>query len=979
MSRGGMLSAVAVLATLSGCASTRPFELEETRTSDLRVLYPPESGYLVPHLARSLENSMAFQRRTFGWEPREPTTVVLTDISDYGNAYASASPENSVTVVMAPDSLTLETAPGSERMVMLANHELVHVSTMDSWDADAARWRAFLGGKPRPTDAHPETILYNYLTVPRMSMPRWYSEGSAVFMETWMSGGMGRAQGAYDEMVFRAMVRDDAHFYSPLGLVSEGTASDFQTMSNAYLYGTRFISYLALKYSPEQVVAWFSHTQGSRAYYADQFAQVFHKPLDAAWNDWIAWEHEFQQDNLRKVRQFPLTPARRLTKRALGSVSRSFIDPDDQTLVGAFRYPGVLAHVGVLSLKDGSIRRLAEIKGPMTYRVTSSAYDPASKTFFYTADNLDYRDLMAVDVRSGKTRMLLKDARIGDLAFDAADRSLWGLRHLNGYVTLVRIPYPYTDWTQVHTWPYGEVPFELDVSPDGSMLSASVEEVDGSKFLRIFRTGDLLADKIEPMAQFDFGQATPEGFVFTPDGRYLYGSAYYTGISNIYRYEIANKKIEAVSNAETGFFRPMPLPDGKLAVLEYTGQGFVPAVIDPVPLQDLSAITFLGTLIADQHPVVKTWGVGSPAKVPLETMITHQGKYRPQHEMRLESHYPVIEGYRGGTALGWHVDFTDPLHLSSLGIDAAASIGGGRDGGERLHFAVDYKGMNWYARYWHNYADFYDLFGPVETSRKGDAVIAGYKRALVFDGPRHLDLDASAAYYTGLDTLPANQNVAATSDSLFAVRAGLKYTNFRSSQNSVDNEKGFGWNVDAASLSAGGDTAPQLRAGFDFGLPLPFPHASLWLYNAAGASGGERSNSLANFYFGGFHNNYVDNQDPKRYREFDSFPGFEIDELGGQSFLKSTLELNLPPWRFEEVGTPGFYLSWVRPALFAGVLVTDPGNDAFRRRATDLGGQLDLRFNVLNRLPMTLSVGYAAGFEHSRKAGDEWMVSLKIL
>ena len=66
MSRGGMLSAVAVLATLSGCASTRPFELEETRTSDLRVLYPPESGYLVPHLARSLENSMAFQRRTFG-------------------------------------------------------------------------------------------------------------------------------------------------------------------------------------------------------------------------------------------------------------------------------------------------------------------------------------------------------------------------------------------------------------------------------------------------------------------------------------------------------------------------------------------------------------------------------------------------------------------------------------------------------------------------------------------------------------------------------------------------------------------------------------------------------------------------------------------------------------------------------------------------------------------------------------------------
>ena len=40
-----------------------------------------------------------------------------------------------------------------------------------------------------------------------------------------MAGGYGRAQGAYDEMVFRAMVRDNAHFYSPLGLEAEGDRS----------------------------------------------------------------------------------------------------------------------------------------------------------------------------------------------------------------------------------------------------------------------------------------------------------------------------------------------------------------------------------------------------------------------------------------------------------------------------------------------------------------------------------------------------------------------------------------------------------------------------------------------------------------------------------------------------------------------------------------------------------------------------------
>ena len=42
-------------------------------------------------------------------------------------------------------------------------------------------------------------------------------EGSAVFMETWMAGGLGRAQGGYDEMVFRAKVHDHKRFFSPLG------------------------------------------------------------------------------------------------------------------------------------------------------------------------------------------------------------------------------------------------------------------------------------------------------------------------------------------------------------------------------------------------------------------------------------------------------------------------------------------------------------------------------------------------------------------------------------------------------------------------------------------------------------------------------------------------------------------------------------------------------------------------------------------
>jgi len=153
----------------------------------------------------------------------------------------------------------------------------------------------------------------------------------------------------------------------------------------------------------------------------------------------------------------------------------------------------------------------------------------------------------------------------------------------------------------------------------------------------------------------------------------------------------------------------------------------------------------------------------------------------------------------------------------------------------------------------------------------------------------------------------------------------------------------------------------------------------VWLRNSAGVASGDHDDPLANAYFGGFGNNYVDDGEEKRYREVLSMPGFEIDALGGKSFVKSMVEWNLPPIRFEALGTPGFYVSWGRPAVFATALVTDPQDRDFRTEAYNVGAQLDFQLHVLHRLPMMLSFGYAKGFEGDGLGEDEFMVSLKIL
>lgn len=964
----------------STAAFPAPFEMDQQETEDLRLLYfDPLTTHLVPHVTRSFHNSIEFQKRMFDWVPYDKPSLMLQDFVDYGNAAATSAPRNLLWIDIAPINHTFETFPALERIYMLMNHELVHLATGDNANQRDLFWRKLFGGKPASTGKHPESIFYAYLSTPRNAAPRWYFEGSAVFMETWMSGGIGRAQGAYDEMVFRAMVRDQAHFYSDLGIVAEGSAIDFQTMSNAYLYGTRFISYLAYAYSPEQVIQWLSRGEDSKAYYADQFELVFGLKVGNAWNEWIRFEHDFQAANLDRVRQVPLTSRTPLTSAALGSVSRVHLDESNNQLIGGFYFPGVLAHLGTISLQDGSTRRLVDIKGPMKYLVTTSAFDAAAGKLYYAADNLAMRDLMELDLATGEARMLIKDARIGDLAFNRGDRSLWGLRHLNGYVTLVRLEPPFSSWNQVYTWPYGQIPSDLDISPDGALLSATMEDIQGRQYLRLFRLDDLLLGSTEHFSEFSFGRAIPEGFVFSPDGRYLYGSSYYTGVSNIFRFEVANGDLQAVSNAETGFFRPVPLSDGSLVVFEYTGQGLLPVRIDPVPLEDLSAINFLGNEIVSKHPVVKSWAVGAPSKVDYDALPKQQSKYRPQRELKFSHGYPIVEGYRDTFALGGSFTWQDPMLFHSLRADVSYSLNGSLDDSERLHADIEYRSLNWRLRYWHNDADFYDLFGPTERARKGNAVIGGFHKLLIYDAPRTLAVDAELAWYTDLDTLPGNQNVIAGFEELMSAKVELNYSNTRRSLGAVDHEKGWRWDVAGYVDHAEGDTIPLLRGGVDFGFSLPLKNSSLWVYSAAGVASGDRDDSLANWYFGSFGNNYVDDREVKRYREFFSFPGFDIDQLSGQDFFKSVLEWNLPPWRFESVGTPGFFLSYLRAAVFSGVLLTDLGDSDYNETYMNLGVQMDLGFTVVHRLPMTLSLGFARGYSAGNQSNDEVMLSLKIL
>ena len=964
--------------------------LTTVETDKLRLLYfDPTETYLVPRVIQSYHNSADRQESILGYSSDEKTTVLLTDFSDYGNAGANSAPRNILSVDVAPLSLSFETAAPAERMYTIMNHELVHITNTDQAAPADLRARRFFGGKVVAKPANPETILYQYLTTPRKSSPRWFLEGLAVFFETWMAGGYGRAQGYWDEMVFRAMVRDDARFYDPLGLVSEGVRVDFQGMTNAYLYGTRFITWLAYTYSPEQVVDWARRDEGSHRSYRSDFARVFGKPLDDAWQEWIAFEKDFQRSNLEAVNQYPTTDYEAITPAALGSVSKSYYDEQTNSLLAGFQFPGVIAHIGAIPLDGGKVEQIEEIKGAALYQVVSMAWDPQSRTIFYTTDNYEYRDLIALDRDTGKTRMLLKDARIGDLAFNRADRSLWGVRHLNGYASLVRIPYPYEQWNLVETFPYGTVIYDLDVSRDGQYLSASVGDIRAKHVLQVHAIEDLLQGEFEPEQLVDFGHTLPEGFTFSPDGRYLFGSSFYTGVSNLFRIDMETGEFEAVTNAETGFFRPVPLDNENLVAYTFTGQGFLPVSVNATPLEDVSSISSLGYQVYLKNPALQDWEAGSPDDIDAESRIVAKGQYVASKNLGRESMYPVVLGYKDSVSVGWKFNFSDKIQLDSLSITGAYSTDGDLPSDERPNVMVDYRHTvvsnsplngTWNFSAALNKADFYDLVGPTKRSRKGNRFTIGYEKTLLSDGPRSKSLSFDISHFSDMDALPRYQNVPTLLDSFSTFNGSWEYSNIRSSQGSVDGERGIRTLLGTSITHVEGDTVPQFLAELDLGFSLPLKNSSIWLRNAVGAADGDILDPFANFYFGGFGNNYLDRGAVKRYRQFYAMPGFELNEIGGKNFAKTMLEWNLPPYRFERAGHPGFYFTWARTSLFAKHLTTNLDDSAIRREVQSVGLQIDFRITILSRMNMTLSFGYARGFGDDLVADDdEFMASLKVL
>lgn len=143
--------------------------------------------------------------------------------------------------------------------------------------------------------------------------------------------------------------------------------------------------------------------------------------------------------------------------------------------------------------------------------------------------------------------------------------------------------------------------------------------------------------------------------------------------------------------------------------------------------------------------------------------------------------------------------------------------------------------------------------------------------------------------------------------------------------------------------------------------------------------GGNRNDPFARSYFGGFGNNWVDYRASKQFRNTESFPGLDINEISGATYGKAQVEWVSPPLRFRKVGVPAAYLRWAGLTIFGSGLVTDFDNTADRRGFVNIGAQGDLRLITLSHMESTFSLGVATAAGKGIPRSSSLMASFKLM
>ncbi|MBI4366298.1 MAG: PD40 domain-containing protein, partial [Deltaproteobacteria bacterium] len=521
------------------------------KTPHFAIHYAGELEAVARRAAGLVEEVHGVLTPQYRWKPRGRTQVVLMDNNDDANGAAAVVPYNWLLLRVTAPEAGNALATYDDWLRTLIMHEYTHILHMDQTGGIMALPR-FLLGK---------------IVAPNGLQPAWMREGLAVHEETQESTG-GRGRASFSEMMLRTAALHDRLLKITQ---ADGFGWRWPAANAQYIYGGKFVEWLAAKYGEEKLLRYHRRVGRSPLLFMvnHQAKRIWKKSLSTLWREWQQELKDKYAAERAAIEGKGLTALQPLSQAAPG-LSAPVVSRDGAqlayTAVDYHRHP----EIRVRDLATGADRVVRKKQV-----ATQLSFSPDGEQLAYSAagahKNFSFvQDIYLLHLKTQKLSRLTAGRRAFDPDFSPDGKQLVyvvnnaGTQQLMVYDLATRsetaLPIPAEVTTQYANprW-----------APDGKSIAVSSWRLGGYRDILVVRPSGTVLKELTHDRALDNSPA------WSRDGRRIYFMSDRSGVPNIYRYDLATGRLHQVTNVLTGVFEPTITPDEKtLVVQHYTGAGY---------------------------------------------------------------------------------------------------------------------------------------------------------------------------------------------------------------------------------------------------------------------------------------------------------------------------------------------------------------------------------------------------------------------
>ena len=612
------------------------FEWKTIHTPNFRVHFHDGLHSHASHVAKLAEDVHLRLSEHLSWVPKNPTDIVLMDEIDFANGYATPFPSNRIVLWLTPPEHGLaDYGPWLETLI---THEYVHTLHLDKSRGLPARLQKFFGRHP--------------LLFPNVFQPLWLIEGLATHIETDVERGLGRGQSSYFDMLMR---REVLNGLKPLSQVNQSFAS-WPTGTSSYLYGVEFYKFLVKRFGEEEVKRFVEIYSDNIIPFVvnGTFKQVFGADAKQLWREFkLDLEAKYAQQQ-KAVEQTGIVEGKRLSQHGYMTTESSLTPQGDLIYL---RNDGESQAGLFIKSKDNLFedQRLLDLNGMASIDVNDQGVVVIAQPERFDNANVFY-DLYTYDLNTGTMTRLTQAKRYRYASWGPEGKQMLAVRFSKGQYAMDLLNDKGGRLEKVWQGKEGEIVSHIDWSPSGQSVVATVWREGHGWNLEQFL---LEQGKWEPLTQDQAIQLHPR---FTAQGDGVFFSADYNGIYNLYRMELATKKLSQLSNVLDGAFYPLPSSDGQVFYTGYNAQGY-----DVYHLEQAAALPIQVNVIAGPSYVAQAIGNDGEQAFLVKD-------YQPYEALFPTWWSPILGVDQNTVMLGASTSGSDPLmrhnYTLSLGLDS---------------------------------------------------------------------------------------------------------------------------------------------------------------------------------------------------------------------------------------------------------------------------------------------------------------------